>query len=193
MNKTVQLIAGAAIAAMAMGTTGSGFLILSATEAVAKSEKGSEKSNEAGSRSQGKSEGKGKGNARRGIANQLKQLNAMCANGNAQKNASKSGNVGRIGSFYDSRHTVKMTETSDAFMAIDTDFGVSLEDMSSDDIRQFAENNFDSTSDEYGLLNGYADARDNMDADWAAAVGTLDLSAVDPDQLEAFIESCDPY
>jgi len=32
-----------------------------------------------------------------------------------------------------------------------------------------------------------------MDADWAAAVGTLDLSAVDPDQLEAFIESCDPY
>jgi len=110
MRKTGQLIASAAIAAMAMGTLGSGLLVLSASEAAAKSSKG--EANGGGSKSQGAahknenagSKSQGKGKYHKLSARYLKNLNAMCSNGKSQ---SANSNVYKINAFYDAKKAVE--------------------------------------------------------------------------------------
>ena len=116
MKKSGQLIASAAIAVMAMGTLGSGLLVLSANPVAAKSSKGesngggsksqrdTNRSASAGSKSQGKSQGKGKGQYHKGTAKYLKNLNAMCSNG---KSRSPNSNVYKINAFYDAKKAVE--------------------------------------------------------------------------------------
>jgi len=114
MNKFGQLIAGAAIAALSVGTLGSGFLVLTAHEAAAKSDKSSNGSSNgnkggnsanAGSKSQGKALGKGngKGQYHKVSARYLKNLNAMCSNGKSQ---SPNSNVYKINAFFTAQDAV---------------------------------------------------------------------------------------
>lgn len=117
MKTTGRLIAGAAIAAMATGALGSGFLVLSAEQVAAKSATGAAHSADAGSKSQGKngdngratagsrSQGKSKGQGKyhKLSARILKNLNAMCSQGKSQ---SPNSNVYRISAFYSATDVV---------------------------------------------------------------------------------------
>ena len=93
MKKTGQLIASAAVAALAMGTLGSGFLVLSTTGAVAKSDNGSSGGGNGGSH--GSSGGSDHGNGGNSGAHGNSASHPSNAGGNSANAGSNSHGKGK--------------------------------------------------------------------------------------------------
>ena len=189
MSRLSHIIATTMMTSLALGTLSASFVALSATEVVAKGGKSS---------GAGKDRGQAnRGGARGGIAKQLRNLNAMCANENAFASASSESNIGLMAGFYSAQQNALGAEMAlmDAQTAL-TDSGEVYAGATTADIDAAIAALLDPVANAaeiaaLGRQRAYAEASELLaveTAALAAAVGDRDISE---DALAVFKAGCD--
>lgn len=118
-RKLLSAVLSSALAVTALSTT---TLLVSADAAYAAG-RGNGNGNANRSNNRGRGSEQRSNNGRGAIASELKNLNAMCANGNAMTNANSNSNVGRINAFY-----VAKADADTAFASLPSEFQTLTDD-----------------------------------------------------------------